>query len=127
MRAAVTVLCLGAVLLTSSVAAAPASAKYRHQCGGILSFKDGTNHKIKFAVVTSRSKNCRSARRAMSSYLSRVGRNARARKCNGARCTNAAPRGWKCSLTSYSARHKGRLADCSRRRVTVQARVWPPV
>ena len=43
-----------------------ASAKYRHQCGGILSFKDGTNHKIKFAVVTGRSKNCHSARRAMS-------------------------------------------------------------
>lgn len=127
MRIASTVLCLGALLLTSGLSAAPASAKYHRQCGGILSFKDGTNHKIKFAVITRRSKNCRSARRAMSSYLSRVGRNARAGRCNGARCRNASPRGWKCALTTYTARHRGKLADCSRKHVAVQSRVWPPV
>jgi len=126
-RASATVLCLGLLLLTSWLAAAPASAAYHGQCGGILSFRDGTNHKIKYAVVTRRSRNCRSARRAMGSYLTRVGRNARAGRCNGSRCTNAAPRGWTCALTSYSARHRGRLADCRRKHVSVQARVWPPV
>ena len=127
MRVTATALLLGVLLLTSWLAATPASAKYRHQCGSILSFRDGTNHKIKYAVVTGRSSRCRSARRTMSSYLSRVGRNARAGRCNGARCTNAAPRGWRCALTSYSARHRGRLADCTRKHVSIQALVWPPV
>jgi len=126
-RIRVCVLCLGAVLLMSCVAAAPASAKYKGQCGNTLTFRDGTNHKIRYAVTTARRSNCRTARRTAASYLNRVGRYARAGRCSSARCANAAPRGWRCSLTTYAARHKGRLADCTRRRVSVQARVWPPV
>jgi len=119
--------CLTALLLTSWPAVAPAAATYHGQCGSILSFRDGTNHKIRYAVVTRRHGNCRTARRVMASYLNRLGRYARAHRCSGTRCTNAAPRGWACGLTSYAARHRGRLADCARRSVKAQAWVWPRV
>lgn len=129
MRRCASVLCLLALLLCGPFAAAPAQAasKYRGQCGGISSFRNGTNYRVKYAVVTSRTRNCRAARRVMASYLDRMGRYARAGRCAGSRCANAAPKGWRCALTSYAARHRGNLASCSRKRVSVTAKVWPPV
>lgn len=129
MRLSLSLLCVGVLLLTSwfAAASASASARYSGQCGGLQSFKNGTNYKVRYAVVTTRRRDCRRARATMRSYLDRMGRYARAGKCSGARCTNASPRGWSCALTSYAARRRGRLADCRRGRVKAQAKVWPPV
>ena len=130
MRGSAVILCVGALAsaLTLCLPVATASAKYGGQCGGLLSFSNFDNQNVRYAVVTLRPGDCRRGRRAMKSYLNRMGRYARSNRCSGTGCVNAAPRGWGCGLASYADRkYPGVIARCERRRITVSAMVWPPM